>query len=232
MSNLGSSDTPIEAQNLGLPAGSSIAEDNGDFVVKDSSGTIVFRRNESANEWQFEGTDITGVGSLSTDELSHTYPSGNSDGLTPLKEVTDADDTNTFDMDATGLDAHNAYILHYRLQDHSGNSNNVRVQVEQDSNANYNYGNVSGSFSSNQTSWAVGQIFVSSRSVGRVCIYAGGDVVAPTNTFPMYYSRSSRASGHSHAGRYSVDVAQVSDVRLFTGFNATGQATVLGYDYP
>jgi len=51
-----------------LPAGSSVDEDSGDLVVKDSSGTIVFRRNESAGEWQFEGTNITGVNSIDTSE--------------------------------------------------------------------------------------------------------------------------------------------------------------------
>jgi len=70
MSNLGSSDTPIEAANLSLPAGASIDEDNGDFVIRDSSGTIVFRRNEAANEWQFENADITGVKSLSTEQAT------------------------------------------------------------------------------------------------------------------------------------------------------------------
>ena len=47
-----------------LPAGAKVDEENGDFVVKDSNGTIVFRRNESANEWQFESTDLTGINQL------------------------------------------------------------------------------------------------------------------------------------------------------------------------
>jgi hypothetical protein len=69
MSNLGSPDTPVEGESFSLPAGAEMAEDNGDLVVKDSSGSIVFRRNETADEWQLEGTDLTGIGSLGTDEL-------------------------------------------------------------------------------------------------------------------------------------------------------------------
>jgi hypothetical protein len=53
-----------------LPSGASIDEDNGDFVIKDSSGTVVLRRNESAGEWQLGGTDLTGIGSVSAGDIS------------------------------------------------------------------------------------------------------------------------------------------------------------------
>ena len=64
MPNLGSSDTPVEGQSFGLPAGAELGEDNGELVIKDSSGTIILRRNETASEWQFEGTDLTGINSI------------------------------------------------------------------------------------------------------------------------------------------------------------------------
>jgi len=54
-----------------LPAGSSIDEDNGDLVIKDSGGTIVLRRNESADEWQFEGADLAGINSLTTGDIQN-----------------------------------------------------------------------------------------------------------------------------------------------------------------
>jgi len=60
----------VQGQSFELPAGSSVDEDNGDLVVKDSSGTIVFRRNEQADEWQFENTDLTGVNSLDTNQIA------------------------------------------------------------------------------------------------------------------------------------------------------------------
>jgi len=55
-----------------LPSGASIDEDNGDFVIKDSSGTVVLRRNESAGEWQLGGTDLTGIGSVSAEGATIT----------------------------------------------------------------------------------------------------------------------------------------------------------------
>ena len=105
MSNLGSSDTPVEAQNLGLPPGSSIDSDNGDFVVKDSSGTIVFRRNESANEWQFESTDLTGVSSLNTDTLytqsAESTVRIHTDGNTVIADGENGEIASGTDTDAT-----------------------------------------------------------------------------------------------------------------------------------
>jgi len=83
MSNLGDSNTPIEGQSFGLPAGAELGEDNGDVVIKDSSGTIILRRNETASEWQFEGTDLTGINSI--DASSATL-----DTATLNQESTDA----------------------------------------------------------------------------------------------------------------------------------------------
>ena len=62
----------VKGQAFELPTGARVDTDNGDYVVKDSSGNIVFRWNESAAEWQLNGTDLTGVGSLSADEASIT----------------------------------------------------------------------------------------------------------------------------------------------------------------
>jgi hypothetical protein len=71
MSNLGDSNTPVEGQSFGLPAGAELGEDNGDVVIKDSSGTIILRRNETASEWQFEGTDLSGINAI--DASSATF---------------------------------------------------------------------------------------------------------------------------------------------------------------
>lgn len=70
MSNLGSDDTPVVGESFSLPAGAQLDEDSGDLVVKDSGGTIVLRRNESAGEWQFEGTDLTGINSADANSVS------------------------------------------------------------------------------------------------------------------------------------------------------------------
>ena len=59
----------VKGQAFELPTGARVDTDNGDYVVKDSSGNIVFRWNESAAEWQLNGTDLTGVGSLSAEEV-------------------------------------------------------------------------------------------------------------------------------------------------------------------
>jgi len=83
MSNLGDSNTPIEGQSFGLPAGAELGEDNGDVVIKDSNGTIILRRNETASEWQFEGTDLSGINAI--DASSATLDSG-----TIATESTDA----------------------------------------------------------------------------------------------------------------------------------------------
>lgn len=72
MANLGSTNTPVEGSEYQLPAGAKLDEDSGDLVIRDSNGTIVFRRNESAGEWQFESTDITGVSSLTVNGTTTT----------------------------------------------------------------------------------------------------------------------------------------------------------------
>jgi len=70
MPNLGSSDTPVEGQSFGLPAGAELGEDNGELVIKDSNGTIILRRNETESEWQFEGTDLSGINAIDASSAS------------------------------------------------------------------------------------------------------------------------------------------------------------------
>lgn len=87
MGNLGSSDTPVEGQSFTLPAGAGLDEDDGDLVITDSSGSVVFRRNESAGEWQFEGTDLTGISSLSTEEIQNNALPGDINYNDPLSKA-------------------------------------------------------------------------------------------------------------------------------------------------
>jgi len=72
MSNLGDSNTPIEGQSFSLPAGAELGEDNGELVIKDSSGTIILRRNETESEWQFEGTDLSGINAIDASSATLT----------------------------------------------------------------------------------------------------------------------------------------------------------------
>jgi len=54
----------IPLNNLDLPAGAQIDEDGGDLVVRDSGGSIVLRRDETAGTWDFVSGDLTGITSL------------------------------------------------------------------------------------------------------------------------------------------------------------------------
>jgi len=96
MSNLGDSNTPIEGQSFGLPAGAELGEDNGDVVIKDSSGTIILRRNETASEWQFEGTDLTGINSI--DASSATFENASLTNGTITSEATEPDEIPRLDQ--------------------------------------------------------------------------------------------------------------------------------------
>jgi len=58
----------FDGRRFSLPAGAGIAEDNGDLVIEDSNGTVVFRRNESTDEGEFGGADLTDINSVSTEE--------------------------------------------------------------------------------------------------------------------------------------------------------------------
>lgn len=61
---LGDTNTDIEGSDFSLPSGAQIDEDaNGNLVIKDSTGTIVFTRDETAGEWV---TDNINTNSLST----------------------------------------------------------------------------------------------------------------------------------------------------------------------
>lgn len=85
MSNLGDSNTPIEGESFGLPAGAELGEDNGDLVIQDSGGTIILRRDETNAEWQFENTDLTGINSIDAG-------SANVDDATVANSPTNNDD--------------------------------------------------------------------------------------------------------------------------------------------
>jgi hypothetical protein len=49
--------TDIEAESLGLPSGYTINEDNGDLVVRDTTGTVALRRVDGGN-WSFAGNTV------------------------------------------------------------------------------------------------------------------------------------------------------------------------------
>jgi len=105
MPNLGSSDTPVEGQSFGLPAGAELGEDNGDVVIKDSSGTIILRRNETASEWQFEETSLSGINSI--DASSATFDAleaENADTRNGYSIVTDSRSLNTVYTNSTNSD--------------------------------------------------------------------------------------------------------------------------------
>jgi len=82
MSNLGSNNTAVKGQDFELPAGAQLAEDNGDLVVKDSGGTIVFRRNETAGSWEMDGTEVF-------DGTNITAPVDNESVSTEEAKITD-----------------------------------------------------------------------------------------------------------------------------------------------
>ena len=65
MVNLGSSNTPVEGESFGLPAGAELTEDaDGNLAIADSSGSIVLVRDETTGEWRFENTDVTGINAI------------------------------------------------------------------------------------------------------------------------------------------------------------------------
>jgi hypothetical protein len=49
--------TDIEVDSLGLPSGYEIDEDNGDLVVRDTTGTVALRRVDGGN-WSFAGNTV------------------------------------------------------------------------------------------------------------------------------------------------------------------------------
>jgi hypothetical protein len=98
MSNLGDSNTPIEGQSFGLPAGAELDEDtNGNLVVRDSTGTVVLTRDEAAGEWQFGGSDITGINSINAN--------GDLTGINSLDATSVTMDNGTIATESTTSDA-------------------------------------------------------------------------------------------------------------------------------
>lgn len=76
MSNLGSDTTPVKGQNFELPAGAQLDEDNGDLVIRDSGGSIVFRRDETNGEWALDDLSADSVNTVDadiTDKLQDAY---------------------------------------------------------------------------------------------------------------------------------------------------------------
>ena len=65
MANLGSINTPISGESFDLPSGWSIDENqDGEVVIRDSQENVIFRRDESNNEWV---TDEINANALSAD---------------------------------------------------------------------------------------------------------------------------------------------------------------------
>ena len=62
MGNLGSDDTPVVGESFGLPSGWALVENaNGEIVIEDSGGNVVFRRDETAGEWVTDSIDAESV---------------------------------------------------------------------------------------------------------------------------------------------------------------------------
>ena len=62
MANLGSTDTPIVGESFGLPSGWALVENtDGEIVIEDSGGNVVFRRDETAGEWVTDSIDAESV---------------------------------------------------------------------------------------------------------------------------------------------------------------------------
>lgn len=111
MANLGSDDTAVNGESFNLPAGTSIDEDNGDLVIKDSNGTIVLRRDETSSEWQFESSDLSGIedvdaSSATLDDATVANSPTNSTDVV-RKSETDAIDNELADkVEQTDFDDH------------------------------------------------------------------------------------------------------------------------------
>lgn len=67
MANLGSNDTPIVGESFGLPSGWSLTENaDGEVVIEDSGGNVVFRRDETAGEWVTDSINAESVSVTNT----------------------------------------------------------------------------------------------------------------------------------------------------------------------
>ena len=73
MPNLGSSDTPVEGESFGLPAGAELTEDaNGNLAIADSSGSIVLVRDETAGQWDLNNNSLTGINAIDASSINTT----------------------------------------------------------------------------------------------------------------------------------------------------------------
>ena len=90
MSNLGDSNTPIEGESFGLPSGWAIVENgDGEVVIEDSGGNVVFRRDETAGEWVTDSIDAESVSVGSgTIEQENTSP----DSIVRFSQLAEAED--------------------------------------------------------------------------------------------------------------------------------------------
>ena len=62
MANLGSTDTPIAGESFSLPSGWALVENgDGEIVIEDSGGNVVFRRDETAGKWVTDSMDADSV---------------------------------------------------------------------------------------------------------------------------------------------------------------------------
>ena len=84
MANLGSDDTPIAGKSFGLPSGWALTENgDGEIVIEDSGGNVVFRRDETAGEWV---TDSIDVGSVDVKTLNSADVKDATSGAVPIAE--------------------------------------------------------------------------------------------------------------------------------------------------
>ena len=76
MAQLGSDNTPIAGESFGLPSGWALTENgDGEIVIEDSGGNVVFRRDETAGEWATDSINAESVSVQSgTIEQENTTP--------------------------------------------------------------------------------------------------------------------------------------------------------------
>ena len=90
MANLGSDDTPIVGESFGLPSGWALTENgDGEIVIEDSGGNVVFRRDETAGEWVTDSIDAESVDVESgTIEQENTTPNS----IVRFSQLSEAED--------------------------------------------------------------------------------------------------------------------------------------------
>ena len=96
MANLGSTDTPIAGESFGLPSGWALVENtDGEIVIEDSGGNVVFRRDETAGEWVTDSIDAESV-SVESGTVQNELTMGVIGG-TPTGELADPQPSQTQD---------------------------------------------------------------------------------------------------------------------------------------